>query len=605
MLSFTLLLVASLLHITTSTVYYVMPDDHYHPINDNTYILQHYLNNNNKYFTSNTQLHFLPGQYYLNNDLIIQGVSNFSFIGNRTNEVINTVINCTSPAGIAVVGSSNIVIANIVMNECGNDNFTIAHMSTYNSSLVALYVFYCKSFTLSYFYSIWHQKFSGIVVINTLNNELTNLISNFLLIWYVEINVTNVTDIHFIKKIQNCSTDTLLIKTFQAYYAINDIPTIYIGWLNTNFDFQATILNVNFTKEMALHVACSDCIGQGIITVDNCSFSSSVTHDYGNHKYDNRSRIHSCNGVIFHAKLFIEYVNKRTHNVGKIYFMINDCYFSNNSEKAMILRYVMISYNNNNPLIFISNCTFHNNKNTQLISAWTNCDKYDASKSCAFISIKNTTILHNTLDNAKLIDIQDMILSLEEVTIISNTISGTIVDAYNITCNKYNEFSKNSAFYVITAQAIYINENSTLKVTLNNLRFEFIYSIQALRDINMCTIQYISERGNLDKKFQMKKYINYSIIFNDNNMKEISNVNLEHCEWDPTSAFSTSSPLHVNRYFINSQHNNFKLHVYERKLCLCNENNSLDCYTEEMGPFYPGETVSFTLISIISGQWRN
>ena len=110
------MLVVPLLHTTTSA-YYAMPDNHYHPINDNTYTLQHYLNNTNKYFTSNTQLHFLPGQYYLNNDLIIQGVSNFSLIGNRTNEVINTVINCTLPAGIAVVGSSNIVVANIVMND--------------------------------------------------------------------------------------------------------------------------------------------------------------------------------------------------------------------------------------------------------------------------------------------------------------------------------------------------------------------------------------------------------------------------------------------------------------------------------------------------------
>ena len=121
------LLVASLLHITASTVYHVMPDNYCHPINDNTYTLQHYLNNTNKYFTSNIQLHFLPGQYYLNNDLIIQGVSNFSLIGNRTNEVINTVINCTSPAGIVVVNSSNIVIANIVMKECGNNykSFTV------------------------------------------------------------------------------------------------------------------------------------------------------------------------------------------------------------------------------------------------------------------------------------------------------------------------------------------------------------------------------------------------------------------------------------------------------------------------------------------------
>ena len=283
--------------------------------------------------------------------------------------------------------------------------------------------------------------------------------------------------------------------------------------------------------------------------------------------------------------------------------MINDCHFSNNSGKAMILHYAMTSYNNNNLLIFITNCTFNNNKNTQLISAWTKCDRNDASRSCAFISIKNTAILHNTLDKEKLIDIQDMILSLEEVIIINNTVFG-IINAYNITFHKYNEFSKNSVFYAIMTWgwAIYISENSTLQVTSNNLRFEFVYSIQTVREIEMCTIQYTSERGNLDQQFQTKKNINYSIIFDGNNMKEISNVNLEHCEWDPTSAFTTSSPLHVNRYFINSQHNNFHFgRLHGRTLCLCSENNSVDCYTEEMGPFYPGETVSFTLISIVSG----
>ena len=158
-----LMLVTSLLHSTTSTVYYVTPDDHYHPINDNTYTLQHYLNNTNKYFTSNTQLHFLPGQYYLNNDLIIQGVSNFLLIGNRTNEVISTVINCASPAGIAVVGSSNIVIANIVMNECGNDyhSFTInIHRVPRVRISKVVFVLNSKAITVTHFriYSIWYRE---------------------------------------------------------------------------------------------------------------------------------------------------------------------------------------------------------------------------------------------------------------------------------------------------------------------------------------------------------------------------------------------------------------------------------------------------------------
>ena len=226
-----------------------MSDNHYHPINDNTYTLQHYLNNTNKYFTSNTQLHFLPGQYYLNNDLIIQSVSNFSLIGNRTNEVINTVINCTSPAGIVVVGSSNIVIANIVMNECGNDyeSYTvdIFQNQLWDKAIKSLFVLNGKSITIAYLYSMWYQKLCSFELVNALDSKLSNLISNYLSLWYNESSnsATN-------------TTNTLLIENFQIYSAIDDIYAIHIQWKNTTCDFQGTILNVNFTNDQALHVSC-------------------------------------------------------------------------------------------------------------------------------------------------------------------------------------------------------------------------------------------------------------------------------------------------------------------------------------------------------------
>ena len=124
-------------------------------------------------------IHFLPGQYYLNNDLIIQGVSNFSLIGNRTNEVINTVINCTSPAGIAVVGSSNIVIANIVMNECGNEYKSIIMINIYQyqgEDIKFLFVLDSKSITITYLYSLWHQKLCGFELTNALESTLSNLV---------------------------------------------------------------------------------------------------------------------------------------------------------------------------------------------------------------------------------------------------------------------------------------------------------------------------------------------------------------------------------------------------------------------------------------------
>ena len=96
---FSLLLLSSLLHITSCTVYTVTPDDHYYPNTTchHCHNLQHYLLNITKYFTSNTQLLFLPGLHHLHTDLIIQNVHNISLIGSTANSTtLDTVIQCNS-----------------------------------------------------------------------------------------------------------------------------------------------------------------------------------------------------------------------------------------------------------------------------------------------------------------------------------------------------------------------------------------------------------------------------------------------------------------------------------------------------------------------------
>ena len=82
-ITYSLLLLSSLLHITTCTVYTVTPDDQYYPNTTchHCHNLQYYLLNITKYFTSNTQLLFLPGLHHLHTDLIIQNVHNISLIG--------------------------------------------------------------------------------------------------------------------------------------------------------------------------------------------------------------------------------------------------------------------------------------------------------------------------------------------------------------------------------------------------------------------------------------------------------------------------------------------------------------------------------------------
>ena len=596
-----LMLIASL-HTATSTVYYVMPDDHYHPINDNTYTLQHYLNNTNKYFTSNTQLHFLPGQYYLNNDLIIQGVSNFSLIGNRSNEVINTVINCTSPAGIAVVGSSNIVIGNIIMNECGNDynSFTINIFENQAKDVKTVFVLDSQSITIIYFHSLWHQKLCGFELVNALDSKLLNVVSNYLLIWYIGNGSTSVVS----------TTDTLLIDNFQAYSEIDDINTIKIEWNRINFDCNATILNVKFKNKLALHITCIQCLGNNTITISNCDFDDTIGRiinykfKYPLYYYDD---IYKCYDHICDAKIVILLYSTQLENhasENKLYF--TDCNFINNSRsRKLLLINIKNSYNTKLPLITLNNCTFYNNRKAQLLLV--RCKNGDIKKSCAHISVKNTTALSNEVFLDDMVYIYHIILTLENVKIINNSLTGSAGYSEGYTCviikaeysylkyKSYNEISKNIAHSIIMSLSIHVCENSILNFSLNTLNFNVeIYTLLNDDEIDTCAIQYISERGNLDGEFQMGQKLNYSIIHNNNNnMRTISDTNIYHCEWDSTSAFWTSSPLYVNKHFIQQ---NISVTKLKKSICPCKNNKTLDYYAEELGSYFPGVTVSFNFI---------
>ena len=494
-----------------------MPDNHYHPINDNTYTLQHYLNNTNKYFTSNTQLHFLPGQYYLNNDLIIQSVSNLSLIGNRTNEVIDTVINCTSPAGIAVVSSSNIIIANIVMNECGNDyksfmsNIPVHQCNNGEESedIKSLFVLDSKSITVMYFYSLWHQKLCGIELVNALESTLSNLVSNHLLISYIG-NDNSATN----------KIDTLFIENFQIYSVIHDIYPIRIAWNNTAFDFQAKIINVNFTNDLALHVSCLQCLGHNTIVISNCSFSdiytgegpSSYEDDYYssyNYSYDdanffNYNFMPTCDheySCMTKIKIYYHFTNPEIDQTANN-LLFSDCHFINNFRTAKVL-HVQVENNYNWKVkthiqsVIMYNCSFYSNKNTMFLSAECNYNG-DSRKYCVSVLIKNTTISSNIQKHDHLIYAGHIKLTFESSIIINNTVLGATIHQSNniiqsqksyMTYNKYNEISNNSANYVIDALAVHINENSILNISFNYLNFHYVILSIQHAELEVCAIQ--------------------------------------------------------------------------------------------------------------------
>ena len=114
MVNYLSLLFVTLLHMGTSTTYCVIPDHYplHNYTNSNTFTLQHYLNNTNEYFVSHNRLHFLPGQYYINRDLVFKYIHNFTLIGHR---ISRSIIICSSPASILVTNVDSFTVQNIVL----------------------------------------------------------------------------------------------------------------------------------------------------------------------------------------------------------------------------------------------------------------------------------------------------------------------------------------------------------------------------------------------------------------------------------------------------------------------------------------------------------
>ncbi|XP_065907498.1 uncharacterized protein [Dysidea avara] len=500
-----MLLVSLLLQTTSSAVYYVIPDDHY-TSNNNTYTLQHYLNNTNKFFTSHTQLHFLPGKYFLNTDLIIQHVSDLSLIGNRTNEVINSVIKCTSqsPAGIVVVGSSNIVIANIMMNECGSDN--AIYPIKRKNHFTTLLVYNSKYFTLAYFNptSSGDMYAYGMIFINVIGN-LTHSSMHFIVIQY-DNSTTNPKSVLHVKYCDFHRDDLVYGMTSIVY------PALEIQQINTSSNIALMITHCIFISRVAMINICINCSGNSV--------------------------------------------------------------FYNNTGEAVIWA---CSYNSK----------FKTHHDSLLI------------KNTTIQMFKpNPTVEEGSVSTIRVIGIkvylEDLIISNPPFTFhyYPNVIIDAAVNSY-VTFSKYNEISYNSGSCAVRAIKIHLTENTILNLTNNAFFSVFNKSDHKINRIEDCFIQYVSNRGNLDKHFENQNTLNYSIVLINNNiLLHTINMNLKHCMWDMNSAFFLSRPLSVNQKYIHYDNFNLIEKYRNRSICLCRTVHK--CDHEVLGPFFPGQLVQFS-----------
>lgn len=172
-----LLLIASLVHLTSSTIHYVIPEDHYSTNNtsSSSHTLHYYLNNSKEYFTSHTQLHFLPGYHYLHSDLVIHNVTNISLTGE------DSVIECRGgSAGIAVRNVTQFRIEYISLTDCSNNVYGYANDYGDDGKVMntaALQIHSCRSVDIVSLSIIVNIGVDGLVSTNTYNMEYNKLVN--------------------------------------------------------------------------------------------------------------------------------------------------------------------------------------------------------------------------------------------------------------------------------------------------------------------------------------------------------------------------------------------------------------------------------------------
>ena len=560
-----LLLLSSLLHFTTGSVYNVTPEDHYYPNTTchHCHNLQHYLLNTTKYFTSNTQLLFLPGPHHLHTDLIIQNFNNISLIGSTTNGATpDTVIQCNSSVGIVITNITNLIVTDITVRSClGNE---------YNHATVLIKQ--CTNVQLRHVVIEESHNSYGIVSINILgDSHFSYITNNVLIIIYndttVDMENHSLTIDHYqINDVDRCFKNKVKFKLYQCTYRVR------IQVLNSTFQWLKNDTAISFEF-------CTESIRQNIVLVKHCQFA---------------------NNEMFSIKSDVTNLHGYTWQQGDgAWFQNCELCYNRISNRGI----GTISDNQNN--INITHCRFHHNKKSSVIYL----EGIRAAYSEIRITITNTVFLSSMVLVRGLLYIRKAEMHLQGPVIfynISHTDSVIRLDQSNLTCSNYIEFANITGIAILEYHFhktynrfnVFLQKGSIINIThntfqtfLNEKNSEIFNYVSAYKYLS-CFFQYLSDAHSNTKG-------NYSIIF-DNNYENIpkiayKNLPLTHCSWLPQSAFTTVMPLEVNKKYIKyiNKSGTFDMlpqHIRQKVLCYCDNNDHYDCNKEILDPIYPGQS---------------
>ena len=620
-------LIISLLHLASSTIYFVIPDHHpsHHYSNNNTFTLQHYLNNTNRYFVSHNQLHFLPGHYYINSDLIFKEITDFTLTGNGTNQ---SFIVCPSPASIVVTNVDVFTFQNISLIDC----MTLSETDTSSGNYyhVSIYIYHCGSIVLHNLYvNLSVSAPAGLTAIHVRNVAKSRIINVI-----VQLSIII------------CHNHPIKVNGLGIYYSSSNnniyyMRQPYVKIENFHYHTQKSCLKYSQCAIAALIVHISEfyhfIIQNTVFT--NLSNSSAFCY-YG--IADSKSEDATMRSVLIknvtvcyntgydHLKMFrielysFDSPNSEAEASNDLYFnepvrlynmlKFQNCNFTRNTNIDAMIYIRPSTYTKIEGHVTVSNSIFHNNKDVNFIKVTR--DSQNIPNVITHVTLDDVTVSCNEhhYDESDMIFITNGRMYFSNIVFTTNHYFDNLIhlQASLLYFKQSSQILKNYARHIIKAQGgsfLFIDHIATVSIS-NNVVYKVVKHVSTMDTsaVPICPLQVYVHDSTHDNHMHG---INCTFILLNNTemiskslQSEIISFINKTCVWLESAFFKKTNASAVyhkimkfNKIFINQT----AKRIVPLSVCPCFQNSSYNCYAASLGSLFPGQTLRVKLI--VSQRW--
>ena len=576
----------------------------------------------------------MQGQYYINNDLVIKDVYNFTITG-----IGQCTIICTSPASIVIMNVSNTEILNINLINCTKNckvyfNITFftpfskvtdyyTSLLLYNSSSVIIYNMNINAAV--------NTSFIGILIVNVKDNSKIinakvrvetfncSTFNNHL----IEINGLRVI-VHLYDRISTFGLVTIDNFYYKNYKSCENhdcllcvIVTLFLRNSNdaAKNNFHLYILNSAFSNLINSSVICS----YGVIK-EACNI---ITEKNSRHIKIKNSTFSDNTGNpqlnIFNIVLrnFFPYVssnfkiatqsNRQNYNI-----RFHTCTFIRNTNMKALINVKLPSTDLTVAYMAIINCTISDNQNVTFIKVEQPTQiTYDKVIFIVLAFINVSSNKHHYGEN--FISITNGYIRIRDLFFIQNGYYDSVFNfqSSKLYVQKYYEISSNYARHIIKAQGssfILIHYLATINISHNVVYKVFNFERHATP---ICPFQVSIGNTRLNNLYFSA--VNCTLLLSKN-MEMISRIlptdlisyMNNKCKWlEGTFYQKINANVSIAYHNIVRWNNTFVNETVKRliplSVCPCLSNDNYNCYMADVFEAFPGQVLNINLI--VSSRW--